>query len=51
MQYIIGTAACACALSACLDILSSGWISNITDAWAGPGEIMGETTDDILIEH
>ncbi len=40
-QYIIGTAACACALSACLDILSNGWISNITDAWSGPGEIIG----------
>ncbi len=30
LEYIIGTASCACALSACFDILSSGAISNVT---------------------
>ena len=35
LEYIIGTASCACALSACIDIISSGAISNITTAWAG----------------
>ena len=30
LEYIIGTASCACALSACFDILSSGAISNLT---------------------
>ena len=30
LEYIIGTASCACALSACVDILSSGAITNVT---------------------
>ena len=30
LEYIIGTASCACALSACFDILSSGAITNVT---------------------
>lgn len=42
LEYIIGSAACARALSACFDILSDGAVSNITDAWAGPGPILGE---------
>lgn len=43
LEYIIGTASCARALSSCLDILSDGAISsNIIDAWAGYGD------DDIL---
>lgn len=46
LEYIIGTAACACALSACIDILSNSAISNITVAWAGevwegPPDILG----------
>jgi len=32
LEYIIGTASCACALSAIFDILSSGAIRNITSA-------------------
>ena len=35
LEYIIGTASCACALSACIDIISNGAVSNITTAWAG----------------
>ena len=35
LEYIIGTASCACALSACIDIISNGAVSNITSAWAG----------------
>ena len=33
LEYIIGTASCACALSACIDILTNSAISNITEAW------------------
>ena len=40
LEYIIGTASCACALSACVDILTNSAISNITEAWAG--EVWGE---------
>ena len=36
LEYIIGSAACACALSALVDILTDGAFSNITAAWAGP---------------
>ena len=32
LEYIIGTASCACALSACFDILSRGAITNVTSA-------------------
>ena len=35
LEYIIGTASCACALSACIDIISNGAVSNITTAWKG----------------
>ena len=48
LEYIIGTAACACALSACVDILSSGAISNITSAWSGPGGDVLEGPPDVL---
>ena len=41
LEYIIGTASCACALSACVDILTNSAISNITEAWAG--EVWGES--------
>ena len=41
LEYIIGTASCACALSACIDILTNSAISNITEAWAG--EVWGES--------
>lgn len=30
LEYLIGTAACACALSACFDALTNGKISNST---------------------
>ena len=43
LEYIIGTAACACALSSVFDILSNGAISNITSAWAGPGDVLCKT--------
>ena len=45
MIVYIGTAACACALSACFDVLSNGAISNITSAWAGPGEVLEQPPD------
>ena len=45
LEYIIGTASCACALSACIDILSNSAISNITAAWAGE---VWESPPDIL---
>ena len=32
LEYIIGTASCACALSAVFDILSSGAITNATSS-------------------
>lgn len=45
LEYIIGTASCACALSACIDILSNSAISNITSAWAGE---VWESPPDVL---
>ena len=42
LEYIIGTAACACALSVCVDVLSNGAISNITSAWSGPDDVLGK---------
>lgn len=30
LEYLIGTAACSCALSACLDVLANGRITNST---------------------
>ena len=50
LEYIIGTAACACALSTLVDILSESAISNITSAWAGPpgAEGLMTTPPDIL---
>ncbi|CAB4069866.1 SLC7A14 [Lepeophtheirus salmonis] len=44
LEYIIGTAACASALSTCVDILSTGAISNVTstwgDVWDSPPDIL-----------
>lgn len=45
LEYIIGTAACACALSACLDIMTDGAVSNITEAWSGPDSDIVESPD------
>ncbi len=36
LEYIIGSASCACALSACVDLMSNGAISNITSADMNP---------------
>ena len=47
LEYIIGSAACACALSALVDILTDGAFSNITAAWAGPAP----PDDSILREY
>lgn len=35
LEYLIGTAACACALSACFDALTNGRITNGTGAVFG----------------
>jgi len=35
LEYLIGTAACACALSACFDALANGAISNAIDGAVG----------------
>lgn len=40
LEYLIGTAACACALSACFDALTNGKITNGTGAVFGT--IFGE---------
>lgn len=48
LEYVIGTAACARALSVCLDILTDGALSNITSAWAGPPDEGAEDSPDII---
>jgi cationic amino acid transporter 14 len=35
LEYLIGTAACACALSACFDALANGAISSATGGAVG----------------
>ena len=35
LEYLIGTAACACALSACLDTLSNGAVTKATGSVLG----------------
>ncbi|XP_059085096.1 probable cationic amino acid transporter [Tigriopus californicus] len=48
LEYVIGTAACARALSICLDILTDGALANITTAWAGPPEEGAEASPDLI---
>jgi len=42
LEYLIGTSACACALSACLDALANGAISGAIAS--SVGTILGEYT-------
>jgi len=46
LEYLIGTSACACALSACLDALANGAISNAVAS--SVGTILGEYTSSPL---
>jgi len=49
LEYLIGTSACACALSACLDALANGAISGAIAN--SVGTILGEYSLRILPTH
>eukprot|EP00095_Tigriopus_kingsejongensis_P003141 maker-scaffold438_size171652-snap-gene-0.39 protein:Tk03141 transcript:maker-scaffold438_size171652-snap-gene-0.39-mRNA-1 annotation:"hypothetical protein KGM_14024" len=42
LEYVIGSAACARALSICVDIVTDGALSNITSAWSAPSDAMND---------